>query len=120
MTSQRRKGIPSRKAVKAVDRLLSKMFRNPEAYPDFVVILPFDPPFLSSVFTEERLRLWAELRRTKPKSITEMAQRLNRNVSRVRQDLLVLERAGLAKLEKKGIMVEATSDVLHILIPSPA
>lgn len=49
-----------------------------------------------------------------------MAERLERNVSRVRQDLLVLERAGLAKLEKKGTTVHAASDVLHIMIPSPA
>lgn len=120
MISKKNRIAPSKKAMKAVNRLLSEMIRHPEAYPDFVVVLPFDPPFLSSLFTEERLRLWAELRRSKPKSITEMAQRLDRNVSRVRQDLLLLEKAGIVKLEKKGITVAASSEVLHIMIPSPA
>ena len=119
MTKEKRI-LPDKRAMKAVDRLLSEMIKDPESYPDFVVILPWDPAFLSSIFTEERLRLWAELRRSKPKSITEMAERLDRNVSRVRQDLLLLEKAGLAKLEKKGTTVQATSDVLHIMIPSPA
>ncbi|MBI2077089.1 MAG: hypothetical protein HYT80_01780 [Euryarchaeota archaeon] len=112
--------VPSRKAMRAVEKLLDHMLKHPEAFPDFVVVLPFDPRFLSSVFTEERLRLWAELRRTMPRSITEVAERLDRNVSRVRQDLLLLEQAGLAKLQKRGTKVEATSDALHIMIPSPA
>lgn len=120
MSAKKSPRFPSRRAMEAVDRLTSDMIRHPEKYPDFVVVLPWDPAFLSSVFTEERLRLWAELRRTQPRSITEMAERLDRNVSRVRQDLLLLEKAGLAKLEKKGRTVEATSDVLHIMIPCPA
>lgn len=120
MTPKKPHAKPHRKAMEAVDRLTSEMIQHPEKYPDFVVVLPWDPALLSSIFTEERLRLWAELRRTRPKSITEMAERLDRNVSRVRQDLLILERAGLAKLEKKGTTVHATSDVLDILIPSPA
>ena len=120
MTTRKSPYVPNKQAMAAVDKLLEQMVDHPGAYPDFVVVLPWDPKFLSSIFTEERLRLWAELRRSKPKSITEMAERLDRNVSRVRQDLLLLERAGLARLEKKGTTVQATSDVLHIMIPSPA
>ena len=120
MKGRPKRVVPSRKSMKAVERILLEMDRSPDAFPDFVVVLPFDPPFLSSVFTEERLRLWAELRRATPKSITDVAEKLDRNVSRVRQDLLILEGAGLAKLRKRGRTVEATSDALHILIPSPA
>jgi len=93
---------------------------HPNETPDFAVILPFDPKVLSSIFTEERLRLWAELKRSKPTTITDVADRLHRNVSRVRQDLLILEAAGLAKLEKKGRNVVPASDVLHIMIAAPA
>lgn len=120
MSKAKRPVAANKRPMAAVEKLLTEMMDHPEAFPDFVVILPWDPKFLSSIFTEERLRLWAELRRSKPKSITEMAERLDRNVSRVRQDLLLLERAGLAKMEKKGTTVQATSDVLHIMIPSPA
>lgn len=115
---------PSKKA--AADRamklgfdIVRRTIENPEAYPDFMVILPFDPELLSRVFTPERLRLWAELHRSKPRSLTELATRLDRNVSRVRQDVLILEGVHLAKTRKKGNQVEVTAEAPHILIASP-
>lgn len=117
----------TRKQKKAADRAIETGFRivqeaikNPEAYPDVMVILPFDPDLLSRVFTPERLRLWAELHRSKPRSLTELAHRLDRNVSRVRQDVLILEGVHLAATEKKGNQVRVFAEAPHILISSPA
>ncbi len=114
----RRKKLPKGYAD-AVMRMLEHDLAHPDTAPEFAIVLPFDPKLLSSIFTEERLKLWAELKRSKPATITDVAERLHRNVSRVRQDLLVLEAAGLAKLEKKGRVVVPTSDVLHIMIAVP-
>lgn len=101
-------------------RVVQETIKNPDAYPDFMVILPFDPELLSRIFTPERLRLWAELHRSKPRSLTELANRLERNVSRVRQDVLILEGAHLAKTQKRGNQVSVVAEAPHILIASPA
>lgn len=97
-----------------------KAIENPDAYPDFLVVLPFNPELLSRVFTRERLRVWAELQRSKPKSLTELAQRLQRNVSRVRQDVMLLESVQLARTEKRGNQVRAVAQAPYIMIASPA
>src|SRR5687767_1434336 len=110
----------SKKAIQSLDNLLKDVIRNPDDYPRHFVVLPFDPPRLSGIFTEERLRLWGELSRSTPQSITAVAKRLNRNVSRVRQDLLLLQESGLATLQKEGRIVKATTRVLDIVVPSPA
>jgi len=108
------------RAIDAGFRIVQHAIRHPEAYPDFMVILPFDPELLSRVFTPERLRLWAELHRSKPKSLTQLASRLDRNVSRVRQDVLILEGVHLARTEKKGNEVRVTAQAPNILIASPS
>lgn len=116
--TQKKRGL-SQSQIRGLQKILEHDLAHPGEGPDFAVVLPFDPKLLSSIFTEERLRLWAELKRSKPNTITEVAQRLQRNVSRVRQDLLILEKMRLAKLEKNGRQVRPTSDVLHIMIPAP-
>lgn len=108
------------RAIETGFRIVQQAIKNPDAYPDFMVILPFDPVLLSRVFTPERLRLWAELHRSKPRSLTELAGRLDRNVSRVRQDVLILQGVHLAKTEKKGNQVRVLAEAPHILIASPA
>lgn len=117
----------SRREIKNANRAIEVGFdwvqraiKHPEAYPDFMVILPFNPKMLSRLFTQERLRLWAELHRSRPKSLTQLAQRLGRNVSRVRQDVLILEGAHLARTEKKGNQVRAVAEAPNIVIAAPS
>lgn len=105
--------------LKPAFAFLEKTLEQPHAYPDFMVILPYDPKLLSRIFTEERLRLWAELHRSKSRSLTQLAKRLNRNVSRVRQDVLILEDAHLATLTKVGTEVRAIARAPHIVIAPP-
>lgn len=116
----------TRTEIEAADRALESGFewvqralRDPEAYPDFVVVLPFDPKTLSRIFTKERLRVWAALHQDRAESLTKLARRLGRNVSRVRQDLLILERAHLARLEKEGNRVRAFAQAPSIVIAPP-
>lgn len=108
------------RAIEVGFEAVRRTIKNPDAFPDFMVVLPFDPDLLSRVFTPERLRIWAELRRSRPKTLTALAHRLGRNVSRVRQDVLVLERARLARTEKKGNRVRAFAEAPNILIAGPA
>ena len=116
----------SRPDKRAADRALEVGFdwveraiKHPEAYPDFMVLLPFNPKMLSRIFTEERMRVWAELHRSRPKSLTQLASRLGRNISRVRQDVMILENAHLARTEKKGNQVRAVAEAPNILIAVP-
>jgi DNA-binding transcriptional ArsR family regulator len=117
-----RKKNAKREAAAALEQgfaWVERAIKNPEAYPDFVVILPFDPAMLARIFTEERLRLWAELSRSRPDSLTELADRLGRNVSRVRQDLLILQDAHLVRTERKGNRVTAFAQAPSIIIAPP-
>lgn len=107
------------RAIEVGFDLVERTIKNPGAYPDFMVVLPFDPEFLSRIFTKERLRLWAELYRTRPRSLTTLAKQVHRNVSRVRQDVLILERANLARTEKRGNEVRAWAQAPHIVIATP-
>lgn len=118
MTRARKKAADH--ALKVGFDIVRRTLQNPDAYPDFMVILPFDPELLSRVFTPERLRLWAELHRSRPRSLTELASRLDRNISRVRQDVLILEGVHLAKTHKKGNQVQVVAEAPYILVASPA
>jgi predicted transcriptional regulator len=105
--------------MKAAFAVLEKTLQREDDYLDFMVILPYDPKMLSRIFTEERLRLWAELHRSKSRSLTQLAKRLGRNVSRVRQDVLILESAHMATLTKVGTQVRAVAQAPHIMIAPP-
>ena len=117
MGSLSRKEMQQR--LKSAFAFLEKTLEQPDVYPEFMVILPYDPKLLSRIFTEQRLRLWAELHRSKSRSLTRLAERLDRNVSRVRQDLLILENAHLATLTKVGTEVRAVAQAPHIVIAPP-
>jgi predicted transcriptional regulator len=109
----------AKRAIEVGFDWVQRAIKDPEAYPDFMVVLPFNPKMLSRIFTKERLRLWAELHRSRPKSLTQLAHKLGRNVSRVRQDVLVLEDAHLARTEKKGNRVRALAEAPNIVIALP-
>lgn len=113
-----RKKFASR-AIRAGFDIVERAIRNPDAYPEFMVIVPFDPEMLPRIFTRQRMRVWAELYRTRPQSLTQLAGRLGRNVSRVRQDVMVLENARLARTQKKGNRVRAFAQASGILIAPP-
>lgn len=100
--------------------VIEDLMEHPEKYPEEIVLLPFDPRRLSSLFTPERLRLWRELRRSRPASISELARRLGRDVSRVRQDVLVLQGARLVESRRVGTRVRVYSRVRNVLVAGPA
>jgi predicted transcriptional regulator len=93
--------------------------KDPDSFPKRMIVLPFDPEFLSSIFTPERLRLWRLLHRSKTMSITQLAVKLERDVSRVRQDLLILQRSHLVKMARKGNTIQVSPTADHIIVASP-
>jgi len=60
-----------------------------------------DPKRMFAVLSEQRRRLMLEVMR-EPKTISELAKRLNRNRSTITKDVGVLERAGLVKSTKQS------------------
>jgi predicted transcriptional regulator len=117
---------PSRKQHRAIrqvfktgDRLLKEAMRDQEGTPEDVVVVPFDPERLAKIFTLQRLRLLGELHRSRPRSLTELARRLDRNVSRVRHDVELLEAAHLAVTVRHGNRVAARASWAHFVVAPP-
>ena len=99
--------------------LVRDVLKHPEAYPDEIVLLPFDPERLSALFTPERLRIWKELSTKAPPSITELAHRLGRDVSRVRQDILLLQGARLVETRRNGRRLEVFARAKNVVVAGP-
>ena len=118
MTGAQKKAFDA--ATRVFDSLIQQALKDVDNAPEFAIVLPFDPEILSQIFTRERLRLWWELYRSKPRSLTELAGRLDRNVSRVRQDVLLLERYHMVQTEKRGNEVRAWTRAPQIIIAPPA
>lgn len=81
--------------------------------------MPFNPALLASIFTEERLRIWRELHRSGIGSVSALAARLHRDVSRVRHDLKFWQAEGLVELSRDGRRVTPRASADGILVAGP-
>lgn len=96
---------------------LERVLSRPDRFPDEAVLFLMDPGQVASAVTRERLRLLRELEARDHPSVTALARALGRNVSRVRKDLLMLERLGLVRLSRSGNRVRAAASATGIYIP---
>lgn len=81
--------------------LIRKMAEDPDKYPENCVFIGRDA--VRDVFTAERVRLLETLRSRKgAKSVTDLADALGRDVTRVSRDVAALESYGLVELERDG------------------
>jgi predicted transcriptional regulator len=117
LTRKQRQAIKA--AIETGFAIAQTTIKDPDAFPDELLILPFDPDRLAAIFTRERMRLWGELHRERPESLTALATRLGRNVSRVRQDVMILEDAHLARTVRHGNQVRIVAQAPNIVISSP-
>lgn len=96
---------------------VERVMEHPERYPDEAILFLMDPSEIASVVTKERLRILKELSDRGYPSFLDLARSLDRDVSRVRKDLLVLERLGLVTLTKSGNRIRARPAATGIYIP---
>ena len=96
---------------------VKRVLEHPDRFPDEAVLFLLDPAEIASAVTKERLRLLRELSRHEHPSIFDLARSLGRDVSRVRKDLIELERLDLVTFTKSGTRVRAQPAATGIYIP---
>lgn len=96
---------------------VERVVRQPDQYPDEAVLFLLDPAEIASAVTKERLRLLRELAAREYPSIFDLARSLGRDVSRVRKDLVALERLDLVTFSKSGNRIRARPSATGIYIP---
>ena len=106
-----------RRRIDTAFEFLERVAERPDRFPDEAVLFLMDPGEVASAVTRERLRLLRELEAKDYPSLTALARALGRDVSRVRKDLLALERLGLVGFSRSGNRLRARLTATGIYIP---
>ncbi len=106
-----------RRRIDEAFAFVGRVLEHPDRFPDEAVLFLMDPAQIASVVTKERLRLLRELSERDYPSIFDLARRLGRDVSRVRKDLIALERLDLVTFTKSKNRVRARPSATGIYIP---
>jgi len=106
-----------RRRIDTAFEFLGRVADHPERFPDEAVLFLLEPSEVASVMTKERLRLLRELEAKEYPSLVTLAEALGRDVSRVRKDLLILERLDLVGFSKSGNRLRVRPTATGIYIP---
>ena len=106
-----------RRRIDTAFEFLGRVADHPERFPDEAVLFLLDPSEVASVMTKERLRILRELEAKEYPSLVALAEVLGRDVSRVRKDLLILERLDLVGFSKSGNRLRVRPTATGIYIP---
>ncbi len=109
--------IEMRRRIDTAFEFLERVAEHPDRFPDEAVLFLLDPAEVASAVTKERLRILRELEANDYPSLVALAHALGRDVSRVRKDLLALERLGLVGFSKSGNRLRARPTATGIYIP---
>ncbi|MBI5061270.1 MAG: hypothetical protein HZB67_03070 [Candidatus Aenigmarchaeota archaeon] len=90
----------------AIKLFLDKVIKNPEEYPNKALIFVWPPEEISTIFSKEKLRLIDIITKRKPKTISNLAKLVDREISAVDRDLKLLEKYDIVRLERKGRTVK--------------
>ncbi len=80
---------------------LKRISKKFEEFSDALVIDPFKEDFID-LFTRKRLELIREIMRSQPKSIRELAMKVERDIKNVFEDLKVLNNFNLIDFQRIG------------------
>jgi len=106
-----------RRRIDTAFEFLERVADHPERFPDEAVLFLLEPSEVASVMTKERLRILRELEAKEYPSLVALAEALGRDVSRVRKDLLILERLDLVGFSKSGNRLRVRPTATGIYIP---
>ena len=106
-----------RRRIDTAFEFLVRVADHPERFPDEAVLFLMDPGEIASALTKERLRILRELEARAYPSLTALALSLGRDLSRLRKDVMALERLGLVACSKSGNRLHARPTATGIYIP---
>ena len=106
-----------RRRIDTAFEFLVRVADHPERFPDEAVLFLMDPGEIASALTKERLRILRQLEARAYPSLTALALSLGRDVSRLRKDVMALERLGLVAFSKSGNRLLARPTATGIYIP---
>ncbi len=106
-----------RRRIDTAFEFLGRVAEHSDRFPDEAVLFLMDPGEIASALTKERLRILRELEARAYPSLTALALRLGRDVSRLRKDMMALERLGLVAFSKSGNRLLARPTATGIYIP---
>lgn len=90
---------------------------NPEILPDELTIIKLSEEEKRKILTPKRLELIRTIKKEKPKSIKELARKVERPREAVSRDLRILKTYGLLKLVQKGRRKIPKTQKEGVLIP---
>ena len=106
-----------RRRIDTAFEFLRRVADHPDRFPDQAVLFLMDPGEIGSALTKERLRILRELEARAYPSLTVLALSLGRDVSRLRKDVMALERFGLVACSRSGNRLFAPPTATGIYIP---
>src|SRR5438552_8633355 len=106
-----------RRRIDTAFEFLVRVADHPDRFPDEAVLFLMDPGEIASALTKERLRILRELEARAYPSLTALALSLGRDVSRLRKDVMALERLGLVAFSKSGNRLLARPTATGSYIP---
>lgn len=109
--------VEMRRRIDTAFEFIVRVAEHPDRFPDEAVLFLMEPAAVASAVTKERLRILRELEAGDYPSLVALAHALGRDVSRVRKDLLALERLGLVGFTKSGNRLRARPTATGIYIP---
>jgi predicted transcriptional regulator len=115
MTLKRDKAVE--KNMAQAFRMINQVIEHPDRFPDDSLVVLLDDEDIAPLFTKEKLRLLRLIKRRAYASISELAREVGRDVSRVKKDLLVLEKHGIVHMNRQRNCVTIHTLTKGIFIP---
>jgi len=115
--SKKEKAKLIEKNIENAFQVIHNAIKNPDKYGDDSIVLLLDDEDIAALFTKERLRLIRLIRERSFSSISELARKVRRDVSRVKKDLGLLEKHGIVHLTRDKNCVTVHTMTKGIYIP---
>jgi len=115
--SKKEKAKMIEKNIENAFQVIHNAIKNPDKYGDDSIVLLLDDEDIAALFTKERLRLIRLIRERSFSSISELARKVRRDVSRVKKDLGLLEKHGIVHLTRDKNCVTVHTMTKGIYIP---
>ncbi len=96
---------------------IRESIKNPDKFPDDVLLLSLSKEELTKLFTKKRIELIEAMKREGPRTMSELARFLERELSAIDRDLNALEDIGLVRLEKNGREVTCSIEKEILILP---
>ena len=108
---------PEEKANRLTRALLRAMVEYPEITPNKILVMTMKKETLKNIFTPSRIEVIETIKSQKPKSVGELAKRLDRPVESVSRDLKILENYGILEFIQAGKQKTPTIEKEMLIMP---